>query len=691
MRAARLGLLGAAVLTAGACGGAGPAGPGPTSPAEQAAAPPALVLAPAPNLCARQHPGVGPTRVGTARQGSTVALARLGADTVAYVADEDENALRAFDVDTGKELSVTALPGSPAQVLVLADGRVAVALRDQNAVEILEPTASREAPLEPRCQAPVAVEPVGLAATPDESKILVTSAWGRKLTALDAATLTPRFDVTVAREPRAVVVDDDGQRAFVAHVVGAKMSVVDLATDKHEVRELDLRVTDPQSARFIRKGGGSVEKQRGGCQGFALAKSVEVVNEPSPSAALPGERPVVEGKAVAPTAAAPAVPRARIFAPMVTVDPGEATVRSSGYGASSFTMLTAEAPVVSVVDTAAERPLTKTMLHDGARHQGECILPRSAAMNAKGDALFVTCLGTNALLELDPRGLDPSRLERRRWILPAGPTGVAVDDRAPRAVVWSQFERKLAVVDLVGAREATPRLAVASASPAPRLSAERALGRKLFHQTDDPRVSSDGRACASCHPDGREDALTWSTPDGPRQTIMLAGRTRETAPYSWIGNHADLHTHLATTFQRLGGSGLKSLPGRFDEVDALVAYLEGMPGPSLEGAAMDSARTALVTRGEVLFNAPAQGCATCHMAGGTDTATHDVGSSQAVDHNAPFDTPSLRFVSGTAPYFHDGRYTTLDQLLSGSDGKMGHTLQLARPDVLALKAYLETL
>ena len=39
-----------------------------------------------------------------------------------------------------------------------------------------------------------------------------------------------------------MVVDDDGQRAFVAHVVGAKMSVVDLASDKHEVRELDLRV-----------------------------------------------------------------------------------------------------------------------------------------------------------------------------------------------------------------------------------------------------------------------------------------------------------------------------------------------------------------------------------------------------------------------------------------------------------------
>jgi hypothetical protein len=48
--------------------------------------------------------------------------------------------------------------------------------------------------------------------------------------------------------------------------------------------------------------------------------------------------------------------------------------------------------------------------------------------------------------------------------------------------------------------------------------------RALFHETDDFRLSADGRACASCHPDGREDGLTWATPDGPRQTIMLAGR-----------------------------------------------------------------------------------------------------------------------------------------------------------------------
>ena len=78
--------------------------------------------------------------------------------------------------------------------------------------------------------------------------------------------------------------------------------------------------------------------------------------------------------------------------------------------------------------------------------------------------------------------------------------------------------------------------------------------------------------------------------------------------------------------------------------------------------------------------------------GGTDSKKHDVGSAvPKVDPKATFDTPTLRFVGGTGPYFHDGRYGTLDELLTGSDAKMGHTMHLSRRDVLALKTYLETL
>ena len=61
------------------------------------------------------------------------------------------------------------------------------------------------------------------------------------------------------------------------------------------------------------------------------------------------------------------------------------------------------------------------------------------------------------------------------------------------------------------------------------------------------------------------------------------------------------------------------------------------------------------------------------------------------DRDGDFNTPSLKFISGTGPYFHDGRYKTLNALLRDIDGKMGHTKHLSEPDLDALEAYLRTL
>ncbi len=77
----------------------------------------------------------------------------------------------------------------------------------------------------------------------------------------------------------------------------------------------------------------------------------------------------------------------------------------------------------------------------------------------------------------------------------------------------------------------------------------------------------------------------------------------------------------------------------------------------------------------------------CHTEGRayTDGTVHDVSSGIALE------TPSLRFVAGTPPYFHDGRYATLRDLIAGSAGKMGETKHLGEDDLAALEAYIKTL
>ncbi len=175
-----------------------------------------------------------------------------------------------------------------------------------------------------------------------------------------------------------------------------------------------------------------------------------------------------------------AAPGLALAAPGVQVDPGDPRP-SFGYGGSLDSP--AENALVSVVDTTAERTLTRARGTDGAARRRECLLPRSATMGL-GGSLLVSCLGIDAVLELDARAQNPAAIELRRFRLPEGPTGVAVDPDHRRAAVWSRFAHELSVIDLAAplapaksaskpAPDALPTLRIAAArSPSAWVTAE---------------------------------------------------------------------------------------------------------------------------------------------------------------------------------------------------------------------------
>jgi mono/diheme cytochrome c family protein len=554
------------------------------------------------------------------RSSGAVVLSRRSPDAgIAYVADSDGHAVLTVDVDGGRVLAATALPGEPAHVLALDDGRLAVTLQRSDRLMLLEPTDDPSERLVALCEIATSPAPFALALTPDGATLLV-SGEGR-LSGHDAHTLATRFEAPIAREPREIEVATGGEKAFVAHVVGGTVSVVDLAAP-HAVRRLDLR----------RERAGRPDRAESS-QLFALARVT-----------LGG--------------------RERILAPHVAVEPEDAMTY---YGQGL------EVPVATAIDATGEAalalgPVAATI--EERTRPGRCLLPRAA--ETRGEALYVTCLGNDLLVELDARGADAARLPLRRWNVPAGPLGLAIDGDHGRAVVWSQFARQLSVIPLGGGE---PTTIDAPALDDEALPAAVALGRELFHELDDRRITSDGRACASCHPDGRDDAVTWPTHVGDRQTITLAGRLEGTAPYGWGGEHESVAEHAAETARRLGGTGLVR-----DHAMAVAAYLQWLPARRPLPGADDS-----VERGRALFFDAAQGCGACHVGGGTDGLRHDVGTGE------PIDTPSLRNVAGTAPYFHDGRFATLEALLTAPDLGMGRSRHLPPADRAALIAYLESL
>jgi hypothetical protein len=202
-------------------------------------------------------------------------------------------------------------------------------------------------------------------------------------------------------------------------------------------------------------------------------------------------------------------------------------------------------------------------------------------------------------------------------------------------------------------------------------------GRNLFH-TQTPS----GLACASCHPEARDDGLIWDfDTEGVRRTQNVAGSILDRAPYHWAGDELSLPNLMDDVFSdRMGGA----MPSD-SEHRMLGPWLNRVPAP----APLADVDPAAAARGQALFQSTDVGCTTCHAGALMSTkALVDVGT------GGTFKVPSLIGVSGRAPYMHTGCAATLLDRFTPSCGggdTHGHTSQLTSDQLNDLVAYLETL
>jgi cytochrome c peroxidase len=201
-------------------------------------------------------------------------------------------------------------------------------------------------------------------------------------------------------------------------------------------------------------------------------------------------------------------------------------------------------------------------------------------------------------------------------------------------------------------------------------------GHTIFHAN-----AGGGIACASCHPEGGDDARTWTFDLGPRRTQSPRGGILGTEPFHWDGDMADFPTLVVAVFEgRMGGPPL--LP---DQITALGRWVGALPllpqSPPPDSAA--------VARGAQLFaDGSGPACNVCHTGPAlTNNATIDVGT------GGRFQVPSLRGVAWRAPFMHDGRAATLRDRFgpAGGGDRHGFTSPLSPSQIDDLIAYLETL
>jgi MFS family permease/mono/diheme cytochrome c family protein len=604
----------------------------------------------------------------------TLALGRIEKQALAFVADEDRSAVLTFSLPDRRFglrfVSRTSLPGKPSSVRLLSNGELAVTLRDRSQVAFLQSTRDG---LRITASTDVCTEPVSTNARDDE--LFVVCAWGHSLDTVSTRTHARIARVDLPREPRAVVLDPSGMHFYVSHAVDSHLSIVDRKDGKLHQNSLSVSgLPAMRLAPFARFGSAEApfepgaepdepSRSRFATQGFSLA----FLSRPS------GDRLFLPEVLVSPSAM-----------PTQRRDGTEQhAMRSAFYGGmivSGPLVRGAAAPYLATFVTKGGA--VRASAPPTAFGESRCLLPRAAAVTSEG-RVFLTCLGSNEVLEYNGLADEPDLHIVARTRVAQGPTGIAYADE--HIYVWSTYERILTRIDnRCGSSSESECFSVASeTSPRPPTPFE--VGRMLFHRTDSLRISSDGRACASCHPDGREDGLVWSSPDGPRQTPMLAGRLADTPPFGWTGGAATVREHLQQTFARLGGQGLDD-PSLY----ALLTYVAQMAPPPPDAApSVDAPR---IAAGKRIFESYDTGCSGCHdpSRGFTDGELHDVGSLAHGDVKRSFETPSLRGVGGTAPYFHDGRYATLEDLVRKSQ-TMAETTHLSDADLGDLVSYLRTL
>jgi len=215
--------------------------------------------------------------------------------------------------------------------------------------------------------------------------------------------------------------------------------------------------------------------------------------------------------------------------------------------------------------------------------------------------------------------------------------------------------------------------------PKPELTLER-KGELLFH--DATICSQHWQSCASCHPDARVDGLNWDLMNddqgNPKNTksMLLAHRT----PPSMAAGVRP----TAEVAVRAGIDHILFSDRPEEEAVAIDAYLKSLqpvPSPHL----VDGRLSAAAQRGRDLFQRV--NCDRCHPAPlYTDRKLHNVGSRGHYDYRDRFDTPTLIEVWRTAPYLHDGRYVTIEDLLKkgrhGLTGRRGKELNAQAIDDL---------
>ncbi|HMB71697.1 MAG TPA: FlgD immunoglobulin-like domain containing protein [bacterium] len=295
----------------------------------------------------------------------------------------------------------------------------------------------------------------------------------------------------------------------------------------------------------------------------------------------------------------------------------------------------------------------------------------------------------------------------------SGPIGIMESPSTNRVYVANWLSRDVTVI-ATGTNSVITTVPVTGSEP---LGPDILNGKRLFFTSTGSMSGNNRSSCASCHVFGTHDTRPWDLSQYGkhlRRTPDIRG-IGWTGAHDWTGDKDEMADHDFGIHEFQFGAGLipgggnpplgtpnKGLSQDMDNIGAWMATLKPRPGSPFRNP--DGTQTASADSGEVLFNDPTVGCATCHVPPfftdsrlQTPFIRHDVGTGDPGDPDAVsgFDTPSLIRAWDHAPYLHSANVSamTLQSVMTtfNSGDLHGTTSQLSAAQIDLIADYIKQL
>ncbi len=632
----------------------------------------------------------GPTNIPAAAPAVSSTIAMTSDDRALWVVNQDADSVSVIDPVKRTLVAEIALGSAPPSVdpttqrfdpkvlpralAIWQNQKVYVAGQSANQVFVLD--AVKHTVLS---KIAVAVSPVSVVAASDA--IYVVSHEPALVTKIDPKTDQVVRTLPVPVHPWGASISADGKQLYVTHLlIGAGVTVIDTAE-------------------------------------FAAASTL-MLAEQMPDA---GGRLVPNGL---PRGAYSAVPRpgtGELWIPHLLLAVKTIQVEDPTQGLDfESTVFPTISTVTSEGKTEARRLLFKPAMVPGAK--GSFIDsfsgPRALAFTPDGSLALLANSGSEDVLVFD--GVSGNEKVLVRPLPVTMPEGIVVDHSGKHAYVDGRNSHTIAVLD-IAETQSVPVTREDSAierlnqDPMPT---DLRLGQRLFYMANTsspyPITKNFWVSCSSCHLEGGTDAVTWLFEQGPRDTPSNAGGPINTGFLMRQALRNDMIDYDITIRHEQGGAFDRTDPAQKTVLEALAKFVNyAIPIPQNPHVAADGTLTEAQTRGKITFN---NLCASCHAgAFYTDSGAgnssldftgpvllHDVGTcvqsgsfndqpAAAVDgtmHAAcDFDTPTLRGIFASPPYFHDGSAATLRDVVD----RLPFSAPLSEDDKNDLVEFLNTL